>query len=204
MSQSAFPSFRLWFGCGFEQVLQFRHEFLHVFEIEINGGEPHVCHLVVAPKAIHNQLADFTGFTLALGGFDDEGFGFIDDLFELADRYRSLLAGAHQAVEDFLAVKTLAAPVFLDYHIGDFIDALVGGKALLALQAFATATDGIRLFAFARIHDFVIFKPAKGAFHVLVCRSEVPIIVAGIGIGTLGRVQTGNVPRQFVISRLAN
>ena len=85
-----------------------------------------------------------------------------------------------------MAVKTLAASVFLYHHVGDFVDALVGGEALFALQAFAAAADGIRFLAFARIHNFVIFKPAKGAFHALGYTSEVKVIVAG-DAGSNGR-----------------
>jgi hypothetical protein len=179
MFQSALPGFPLRFGSGFEQIFKFSHEFLDVFEVEIDGGEPDIGDFVVAAQAIHDQLADFAGLALALRGFDNKGFGFIDDLLEPADRYRALFAGAHQSVENFLAVKTLAAPVFFYHHVRNFVDALVGGEALFALQAFAAAADGIRFLAFARIHDFVIFKPAKGAFHALGYASEVKEIVAG-------------------------
>src|ERR1700674_2397304 len=179
MTKSAFPGFPLRFGSGFQQVFQFRHEFLDVLEVEIDRCESYIRDFVVAAQAVHDKLADFAGFALALRGFDNKGFGFIDDLLEPADRYRALFAGAHQAVENFLAVKTLAASIFLYDHVRDFVDALVGGEALFALQAFAAAADGIGFLSFARIHDFVIFKPAKGAFHALGYSSEVKVIVAG-------------------------
>src|SRR5216683_740223 len=155
------------FARGFQQIFKLGHEFLHVFEVQIDGCEPYIRDFVVAAEAVHDELADFAGFALALGGLDDKSLGFIDDLLELADGHRALFAGAHEAVEHFLAVKTLAATVLLYDHVRDFVDALVGGEALFALQAFAAAADGIRFLAFARIHDFVIFKPAKGAFHAL-------------------------------------
>ncbi len=167
MFQSALPRFPLRFGRGFQQVFEFGHEFLDVFEVEIDGGKPYIGDFVVATQAVHDELANFAGLALALGGLDDKSLGFVDDLLELADGHGALLAGAHQAVEHFLAVKTLAASVFLYHHVRDFVDTLVGGEALFALQAFAAAADGIRFLAFARIHDFVIFKPAKGAFHAL-------------------------------------
>jgi len=69
----------------------------------------------------------------------------------------------------FFPFLPFPACFFLHHHVRDFVDALVGGEALFALQAFAAAANGIRFFAFARIHDFVIFEPAKGAFHALVC-----------------------------------
>src|SRR5580658_1082121 len=169
--KSGLRGFALWFNWLFclQQIFQFGHEFLDIFEVEIDGGEPYIRDLIVAAQAVHDQLADFAGLTLALSGLDDEGLGFIDDLLEPADGHGSLLAGAHQAVEHFLAVETLTAAVFFHHHVWDFVDALVGGEALFALQAFASAADGIRLLALARIHDFVIFKPAEGAFHALGC-----------------------------------
>src|SRR5450631_3571797 len=175
------------FACGFEQVLQLRHEFLHVFEIEIDGGEPYVRDLVITAQAVHDELTDFAGLALALGGLDDEGLGFIDDLLEFADGYRALLAGAHEAVEHFLPVETLAASVFLYHHVRNFVDALVGGEALFALQAFAAAANGIRFLALARIHDFVIFKPAKGAFHALGCTQEINDCSRRFGTGRWDR-----------------
>src|SRR5216684_2499252 len=174
------------FARGFQQIFKLGHEFLHVFEVQIDGCEPYIRDFVVAAEAVHDELADFAGFALTLGGLDDEGLGFIHDLLELADGYRALLAGAHQAVENFLAVKTFAASVFLYHHVGDFVDALVGGEALFALEAFAASADGIRFLALARIHDFVIFKPAKGAFHALGYTSEVKVIVAGYAGGNGG------------------
>src|ERR1039458_2460324 len=122
-----------------QQILQFRHELLDVFEVEIDGGKPYIRDFVIAAQAVHDELADFAGLALALGRLNDEGLGFIDDLFQLADGNGPLLAGAHQAVEHFLAVKTLAPSVFFYHHVRDFVDALVGGEALFALEAFAAA-----------------------------------------------------------------
>src|SRR5208282_3004092 len=50
--------FRPRFGRVFclEQVFQFGHEFLHVFEIEIDGGEPYVRYFVIAAEAVHDKL----------------------------------------------------------------------------------------------------------------------------------------------------
>src|SRR6266436_6002909 len=78
-----------------------------------------------------------------------------------------------------LVLRSRAATVLLYDHVRDFVDALVCGEALFALQAFAAAADGIRFLAFARIHDFVIFKPAKRAFHALGDTSQVKVMVAG-------------------------
>src|SRR6266481_4042987 len=167
MTKSALSGFPLRFRRGFQQVFELGHEFLHVLKVEIDGGESYIRDFVVAAEAVHDEFADFTGFALALSGLDDEALGFVDDLLEFADGHGALFAGAHESVENFLAVKALAASVFFYHHVWNFVDALVGGKTLFALQAFAAAANGIGFLAFARIYDFVIFKPAKGAFHVL-------------------------------------
>ena len=119
----------------------------------------------MAAQTVHDQFADFAGLALALGGFDHERLGLVDDLLQLADRHRTLLAGPQQAVQHLLAIEFLAPSVFLHHHVRNFVDALVGGEALLALQALAPAPDGIGFLALARIHDFVIGKAAKWAFH---------------------------------------
>jgi hypothetical protein len=64
-----------------------------------------------------------------------------------------------------LAVELFAPAVFLDHHVRDFVDALVGGEALAALQALAAAADRFRLFALARVDYLVIRKTAKRTFH---------------------------------------
>src|ERR1035438_1233334 len=167
MIQSGLRSFALWLGCilGLQQIFQFGHELSDILEIEIDGSEAHVGDFVVAAETVHDELANLTGLALAFGGFDDEGFGLIHNLLELADGDRTLFAGAHQAVEDFLAVEALAASVFFDNHVRDFVDPLVGGEALLALEALAAAADGIGFLALARVDYFVVFKAAKRALH---------------------------------------
>src|SRR5215467_2795221 len=89
----------------------------------------------------------------------------VDDLLHRGHRNGTLLAGTQQAAKDFLPFKLLPAAIFLDHHVRDFIDALVRGKALFALQAFAPPADGSAIFVLARIDDFVVFKPTKWAFH---------------------------------------
>src|SRR5580704_808937 len=153
-----------WF-LGFYQVSQLVHEFFDIFEIQVDRGETDIGYLVVAPQAIHDELTEFAGLALALLRLDDEGFGFIDDLLEFADGDGPLLAGAQQAVENFLAVELFAAAVFLDHHVRDFVDTLVGGKPLAALQAFAASADGFRLLALAGVDYLIFSKSAKRTFH---------------------------------------
>ena len=75
-------------------------------------------------------------------------------------------AYAAQTLQNFLTVKAFPTPIFLDHHVGNFVDALIGREALLALQTLAASADRIRFFALARIDHLVIFKPAEGALHM--------------------------------------
>ena len=116
-------------------------------------------------QAIHNELAQLAGLALALRRIQDEGLGFVDNLLHLADGNWPLLAGAQQSVQHFLAVEFFAASIFLHHHVRNFVDALVGRKALLALQAFPAPADCFALFTLSGIHYFVVYKPTKRAFH---------------------------------------
>ena len=83
----------------------------------------------------------------------------------LAHRNRPLLAGSQQPGQDLLPLEFLAAAVLLHHHVGNFVDALVGGEALFALQTLAAAADGLAFLAFARIDYFVVFKATERALH---------------------------------------
>ena len=89
----------------------------------------------------------------------------IDDLFKPADGHWPF-SQARIRPFGLLAVKTLPPAIFLDHHVWDFVDALVGRKAFLALQVLAAAADRVRFLAFARIDHLVIFKPAEGTLHM--------------------------------------
>ena len=94
-----------------------------------------------------------------------KAFGGVDDGFELAGGHGALFAGAEQAAQHFLAVEALAAAVFLDHHVGDFVDALVGGEAAIAALALAAAADGVGLLALARVDHPVLPEAAIGTLH---------------------------------------
>src|ERR1700693_770703 len=159
--------FRFNFYCFFcfYEMPQLVHEFFHIFKIQIYRSEADVGDFVVAAQAIHDEFAEFAGLALAFLRIDDKGFGLVHNLLELADWHRPFLTCTQQAVQNFLAVEFLAASVLLDHHVRNFIDALVGGEALGALQALAAAADRLRLFAFARVDYLVIGEAAKGTFH---------------------------------------
>src|SRR5581483_8456389 len=131
----------------------------------VDGSKPHISDFVIAAQAAHDQLADFARLALALGRLDDEPLGFVDDLLQLADRNRTFFAGAKQAIENLLAIELFAPPIFLHHHVGNFVDALVGGEALFAFQALAAAANRIRFLALARVHDLIVFKTAERTLH---------------------------------------
>src|SRR5208283_5430501 len=76
-----------------------------------------------------------------------------------------LLAGVEQPAEHLLPLELLAPAVLLDDHVGNLVDALVGGKALVASIALAPPPDRVRLFALARIHHAVLREAAVGTSH---------------------------------------
>src|SRR5207244_11802089 len=63
------------------------------------------------------------------------------------------------------AIEFLAAAVSLNHHVANFVDALVSGEALAALQTLAAPADGIGFLALARIHHLVIFKTTERTLH---------------------------------------
>lgn len=154
-------------------------EFADIFEVAVDAGEADVGDGVQVFEARHDELADLAGGAFALGRVDDEGFGFIDDGLHLGGGDIAFLAGLEQAVEDLLAVETLAAAVFLDDHVGDLVDALVGGKAFFAALALAPPPDGIGFLALARVDDAILTETAVGALHW----SELILAVVGVGGG---------------------
>src|SRR6184192_2564154 len=66
-----------------------------------------------------------------------------------------LRACEKQTVQHFLPVEFFPPAIFLDDHVGNFVNPLVGGKAFLAMYALPPAADGLALLALARIHYFV-------------------------------------------------
>ena len=57
----------LLFGAVLEQILQLRHELLHVLEVHVHGCEAYVRDLIELLELVHDHFADFGGSQLALG-----------------------------------------------------------------------------------------------------------------------------------------
>src|SRR5216683_5341031 len=156
---------RSFFGAILQQILQLTHKFLDVLEVHVDGSESHVGDFVEFFQAVHNHFADFGGGELALGGLVHHAFDFVDDGFEFGRWHRPLFAGFQQALENFLALEAFAAAVLLDDHVGNFVDALIGGEAAAAFEAFAAAANGVAGAAFARINHLVVHVRTERALH---------------------------------------
>src|SRR5690348_9849597 len=152
-------------GTVFQQILQLRHELLHVLEVHVHGSESHVSHFIEFLQPVHDHFPDFRGGQLAFRSFMHRAFDFIHDGLELRCRYRPLLARFQQSLQDFLTLEALPPPVLLDHHVRNFVDALVSGEAPFAFQAFAPPADRIARPPFPRIDHFVVQMPAKWTLH---------------------------------------
>ena len=148
-----------------EQRLQLLHELAHVLEAAVDRGEPHVGHLVELAQPLHREGADLAGRELAVLLVRQQALGGVHDLFELAQRHRTLLAGLLETLEELAAVEVLARAVVLDHPVGDLFDFLVGREAAVAGQAFTAAPDRHAFAALARIDDPVLARSAEGAAH---------------------------------------
>src|SRR6267142_542613 len=186
-----FPGLQPFFF-GAQQLLQFRAELVHVLEIAVDGGKADIGDLVDQLQALHDALADFRGGAFALRRIDHVLLHFVHDLFHPAHGNGALFAGAQYSGQDLLPFKLFPASVFLHHHVGDFVDAFVGGETLLALQAFAAATNRFAFLAFTRIDHFVVFKPAKRTFH---CEKSVPSEETGTNDCNRGRLGTRGKPK---------
>jgi hypothetical protein len=149
----------------FQEIFQFGHELLDVFEIHVDTGEADVSDFVEFFEAMHDHFADFSGGEFALRGFMDHAFDFVDDGFEFRRGNRAFFAGFQKSLQNFLALEALAAAILLDDHVRNFIDAFVGGEAAGTFQAFTAAADGVAGAALTRINYLVIDMRAEGALH---------------------------------------
>ena len=149
----------------FQEIFEFGHELLDVFEIHVDAGEADVGDLIEFFEAMHDHFTDFGGSEFALSGFVDHTFDFVDDGFEFGRGDGALFAGFQKSLQNFLALEAFAPAVFLDNHVRDFIDAFVGGEAAGTFQAFTATADGVAGAALTRVNYLVIDVRAEGALH---------------------------------------
>src|SRR5258708_30060639 len=124
---------------------------------------------------MHDHFTDFGGGEFALGGFVHDAFDFVDDGFELRSGHGPFFTSFQQALQNFLALESFAAPVLLDDHVGNFVDAFVSGEAASTFEAFAAAANGVAGTPFPRINHLVVYLRAEGALHSVA--SPGPVLV---------------------------
>src|SRR5215813_7998299 len=151
-----------------DQSFEFVHELGDVLKFQVDGGEADIGDLIKVFQAAHDHLADFRCRAFALRRSLHEGFDCIDYSFELGGRDGAFLAGAKQSRHDFVAVERFAPAIFLDDHVWDFVDPLVGGESPLAFQALAAAAYRIALPRFAGIDDPIFDVSAEWALHKII------------------------------------
>ena len=150
---------------SFEQAFEFFLELADVLEVAVDGGEADVGDGVEALEVIHDEFAHLRCGALALGRVDQKALGGVDDRFELARRDWTFFAGTEQAAQNFLPVEALTAAILLDHHVGNFVDALVGGEAPIAALALAAPPDRVGFFAFTRVDDPILPKSTIWTLH---------------------------------------
>jgi len=64
-----------------------------------------------------------------------------------------------------LSIKLFSATIFLDYHIGDFVNPFVTRKAPSAVQAFSASTNYVPFPTFPGIYYFIFQMTTKRTFH---------------------------------------
>ena len=161
---------------SFQQPFQLFLELPHILEVPVHAGKPDVRHRIQSLQMIHNQLADLAGRPLPLLRIHHILLRGVNHDLKLAGGNRPLLAGAHQARQQLMAVEPLATAILLHHHVGDLVDPLIRGEAPLALLALAPPPNGIGFFTLARVNHTVLRKPAVRTFHfnsILVDRREV-------------------------------
>src|SRR5437899_4793251 len=162
------PESCLFFGQDtvFQEIFQFGHEFLDVLKVHVNAGEADVGDFVELLQAMHDHFADFGGGQFPFRSFVDHALDFIHNGFEFRRGYGAFFAGLQQALQNFLALEAFAAAVFLDDHVGNFVDAFVGSEAARAFQAFAAAANGVAGAALAGVNYLVIKMSAERALQL--------------------------------------
>src|SRR5713226_5746199 len=148
-----------------QQIFQLAHEFLHVLEVHIHRSESHVRHLIQLLQPAHDHFADFGGRQLAFRGLLHHTFDFVHNRFQLGRGHRTFFASFQKSLQNLLPLEALAPPVFLDDHVGNFVDAFVSGETAAAFQALAPAANSIADTTFPRVDHLVVNVRAKRTLH---------------------------------------
>src|SRR5215831_16395372 len=117
-----------------------------ILEIPVDGSEANVSDFVDVLQPVHDEFTEFGSGPFPLRRIYDKLLNFIHDLFHTSHGDGPLLASPQYPSQYLLPFKLLQAAVFLDDHVWDLIDTLIGREAFFALQALAAPADGSALF----------------------------------------------------------
>ena len=152
-------------GCPALKGLDFFEKVADFLELAVNGGVAHVGDGVEGVEFVHGHGSDEFGADFPfVAGFElvDYGFG---GFLKGGDADGTFFAGFEQAVEEFLLIEGLMAPVAFNDSELDALDLLVCGEAGSTIQAFPAAADGGPVAGESGVHHAVIEGGAFGATH---------------------------------------
>jgi hypothetical protein len=138
------------------ELLDFTDELANVFELAVYRDVAHVGYGVDVVEFVHDLDADDVRWALREVVLVEFGEDFFDSAVETVHGYRTFFTGFDQPAEEFFAVDGLAGAISFDHPELGALNLFVGGVAVIALEAFATATRGRSVFRHPRV-DYFIF-----------------------------------------------
>lgn len=143
--------------------LELCHEGIDIAELAIHRCKAHVCYLVALAQQIHHHFAKLLRGDLLAQGVLQILLDKIDDLLSV---YRALLRCLKHTDKQLGLIKELLFPILLDHeNLYRFHD-LKRGKALLALQAFASAANTATVIDRSGVNYLTLCKSTCGTIHI--------------------------------------
>src|SRR5690606_20979837 len=128
-------------------------------------GKADVGDLVELVELVHHHVADLARRHVAHAEREQSLDDALDRGVDVLGGHRALVQREPQAKHELGAAELGAPPVLLDHLRQPQLEGLVGGEALAALRAAATAPDAGALLVHARVDHLGIGRVAEGALH---------------------------------------
>ncbi len=148
-----------------EEVLQFVHKLMDIFELAVNGGKTDIGDSIETMQFFHHLLSDLGAFDLPLPPLLEIRFDSVHALLDDIDADRPLFAGLLQAIEDFHPIEGFSATILFNDQRKGIFGPLTGGESFLAFEAFPPAPDRLLVFGQTGINNLALWMMAEGAFH---------------------------------------
>src|SRR3990172_2094145 len=113
-------------------------------------------------KLFHHLFPDLRASDLSFSLFLEIRFQAVDHLLNHINADGSLFACPLQAIEYFYPIEEFSSPVLLDHQGKAVFCSLTGGKSLLTLEAFPSASNRLFVLAQAGIDHFALEMIAEG------------------------------------------